>query len=153
MLIVELVERKVGEVDTRIIPLENLSGEDLDRFKELSGGMVDELYVAGNHTHRIRKSDAYLIDIDTVRIMLIKECVLLWTVVTANLKKHPHCDQLLAWLSESPHTRKGELMLIEREVHVETSPSEGPECLFGENLEVAMTEAPSGGSFEQIVEE
>ena len=144
MFVIDLIERKVGEIDSKVIPLDNLSPADLDWIKTLGGKMVEELYIQGTQTNRIRNCDSHLINIDTVRVFLFKECVLLWTILQGNLKKHPQIDQLCAWLNETKHTHKGELMIREQEVH-EDFEREGPSCLFGTNLEEAMKAQPNGG--------
>jgi hypothetical protein len=142
---VELVERKLGQIDFKIIPLENLDPTDLNFIKGLSGGMTEEVYLGPGTDSKLRKTDVSLIDdITTQRVMVIKQCVLLWTILQGNLKQRPHLDQLCAWLNETKHTQKGELWLREQDVK-EIAESDGPEVLFGESLEEAMKNAPRGG--------
>lgn len=147
MFIIDLIERKVGDINSKVIPLDNLSPEDLDWIGSLSGKMTEEIYNQGGHVDRVRTCDKHLINIDVVRIILIKECVLLWTILQGSLKRHPQVEQLCAWLNETKHTQKGELMIREQEVH-ESVDQVGPSCLFGANLEEAMKAQPnSGGTF------
>lgn len=146
MFTIELIERKLGDIDLRVIPLENLTGEDLDYLNGLSGDMVEEIYLGPGSPNKMRKSDALITDSTTQRVLVVKRCVLLWTILQSNLKRARHLDQLCSWLNETPHTQKGELWLREREVF-EVEEREGPQCLFGESLEEAMKEAPRGGSF------
>lgn len=145
MFTIELIERKLGDIDLKTIPLDNLTGEDLDYIKELSGGMVEEIYLGPGSPNKLRKSDVTLVNIDTQRVFVIKQIVLLWTVLQGNLKRTPHLDQLCAWLNETKHTQKGELWLREQEVHEVIEKEEGPQVLFGDDLEEAMKSAPSGG--------
>lgn len=149
MICIELIERKLGEIDFKIIPLENLTGEDLNLIKNLSGNMVEEVYLGPGTTSNLRKTDVSLIDdITTQRVMVIKQCVLLWTVLQGNLKRNPHLDQLCSWLNETKHTQKGELWLREQEIHDVDEEADGPEVLFGESLEEAMKTAPRGKTVE-----
>ena len=144
MFVIDLIERKVGDIEAKVIPLDNIFPEDLDWIKSLGGRMTQEIYSEIGHINRIRNCDSHLISIDVVRVLLIRECLLLWTVLKGNLKQHPQMNQLCKWLNETEHTHKGELMLREREVR---APVErvGPEILFGKSLEEALKTAPSGG--------
>lgn len=146
MIRIELLERQVNKIDARIIPLDNLSGEDLNYILSLSGGMTEEIFTGDARSNRVRKCDRPLVDIDTLRFIVIKNIMLLATVLQSNLKGRPHFDQLLAWLNETEHTHKGEMWLREVEVHAPVE-SEGPKCLFGSSLEESMKTAPSGGKF------
>jgi hypothetical protein len=146
MITIELIERKLGEIDFKIIPLENLDSNDLNFIKGMSGGMTEEVYLGPGTDSNLRKTDVSLIDdITTQRVMVIKQCVLLWTILQGNLKQRPHLDQLTAWLNETKHTQKGELWLREQEVHEVDEEVEGPQVLFGADLEEAMKTAPRGG--------
>ena len=144
MFVIDLIERKVGEIDSKVIPLDNLSPEDLDWIKSLNGNMTEEIYSQTGHINRVRNCDSHLVDIDVSRILVVKECILLWTIITGNLKQRPHLDQLTAWLQETKHTHKGELMFREREIH-EVIEREGPDVLFGSALEYALETAPRSG--------
>jgi hypothetical protein len=144
MLVIELIERKVGDVDTKVIQLENLCDTDLNFITKLAGNMTDEIYTQHGQTNRVRNCDQHLTNGGVVRIVAVKECILLWTILTGNLRQRPHLDQLCNWLNETKHTHKGDLLLREREVH-EVSDEDGPECLFGDSLEDAMKTAPRGG--------
>ncbi len=142
MFVIDLIERKVGDIEAKIIPLDNLSPEDLDWIKALPGGMTEEIYSQTYHTNRVRNCDSHLVNIDVVRIFVVKQCILLWTICQGNVKKHPQLDQLCAWLNETKHTHKGELMLREREVHEPSEAIEGPSVLYGSSLEYALKDAP-----------
>jgi hypothetical protein len=143
MFVIDLIERKVGDIEAKVIPLDNLSTEDLDWIKALAGGMTEEIYNQTYHLDRMRNCDAHLINIDVVRVFLVKQCVLLWTILQGNVKRYPQMDQLVAWLNETKHTHKGELMLREREVHEPMDLAvEGPTVLFGSKLEYALQTAP-----------
>jgi hypothetical protein len=143
MFVIDLIERKVGDIEAKVIPLDNLSTEDLDWIKALAGGMTEEIYNQTYHLDRMRNCDAHLINIDVVRVFLVKQCVLLWTILQGNVKRYPQMDQLVAWLNETKHTHKGELMLREREVHEPMDLAvEGPTVLFGSSLEYALQTAP-----------
>lgn len=144
MFVIDLIERKVGDVEAKVIPLDNLSPEDLDWIKGLGGGMTEEIYNPTYHINKMRNCDSHLINIDVVRVFAIRQCVMLWTILLGNLKKHPQMEQVCIWLNETQHTHKGELMFREREVH-EVIEREGPSVLFGSNLEQALEKAPSGG--------
>ncbi len=144
MFVIDLIERKVGDIEAKVIPLDNLSPEDLDWIKGLNGGMTEEIYNPTYHINKMRNCDAHLIDIDVVRVFAIRQCILLWTILLGNLKKHPQLEQVCAWLNETQHTHKGELMFREREVH-EVIEQEGPAVLFGSKLEYALETAPRGG--------
>jgi hypothetical protein len=143
MFVIDLIERKIGDIEAKVIPLDNLSPEDLDWIKALPGGMTEEIYNQTYHLDRMRNCDAHLINIDVVRVFLVKQCILLWTICQGNVKRHPQLDQLCAWLQETKHTHKGELMLREREVHEPMDLAvEGPTVLFGSSLEYALQIAP-----------
>lgn len=144
MFVIELIERKVGDIEAKVIPLDNLSPEDLDWIKSLAGGMTEEIYNQTYHLDRMRNCDSHLINIDVVRVFVIKQCILLWTILQGNTKKHPQMEQVCAWLNETKHTHKGELMFREREVH-EVVERVGPEVLFSTSLEDALETAPRGG--------
>ncbi|KKL52786.1 hypothetical protein LCGC14_2281990 [marine sediment metagenome] len=144
MFVIDLIERKVGDIEAKVIPLDNIFPEDLDWIKSLPGGMTEEIYNQTYHINRMRNCDSHLINIDTVRVLVVKECILLWAILQGNIKKRPQMDQLCSWLNETKHTHKGELMLREREVH-EPGKHVGPEVLFGENLEDALKTTPGGG--------
>jgi hypothetical protein len=141
MIRIELLERKCGDIDSRIIPLDNLSGDDLDFILKMGGDMTEEIFTGDSRVNRVRKCDQTLIDINTLRFIVIKNIMLLWTVLQGNIKQRPHLDQLVAWLKETEHTYKGEMWLREVEIH-EKEEKQGPECLFGESLEEALQETP-----------
>jgi hypothetical protein len=142
MFVIDLIERKVGDIEAKIIPLDNLSPDDLDWIKALPGGMTEEIYNQTYHLDRMRNCDAHLIDINVVRVFVIKQCILLWTILQGNVKRHPQMSQVVAWLNETKHTHKGELMFREREVQEEPTVKEGPTVLFGSSLEYALQTAP-----------
>jgi hypothetical protein len=146
MFVIELIERKVGDIEAKVIPLDNLSPTDLDFIKGLGCGMTDEIYNPTYHINQMRNCDTHLVGIDTVRVFVVKQCILLWTILQGNIKKYPQMEQVCAWLNESKHTHKGELMFREREVH-EVVERVGPEVLFGSSLEDALQTAPKGGTF------
>lgn len=153
MFVIDLIERKVGDIDSKVIPLDDLSPEDLDWIKGLAGGMTEEIYNLTFQIDKMRNCDSHLVSIDVVRILLIKSCVLLDTVLQGNLKKHPQMAQVCAWLNETKHTHKGELMFREREVHEEIEREEGgPSVLFGKSLDFALSTAPCGGKMVTLVE-
>jgi hypothetical protein len=139
---IELVERKVGEITLKTIPLDNLCPNDLRWIKSLNGNMTEEIYNQASNVNRVRKCDAHLVTIDTVQIVLIKECVLLWTILLGSKKNMPQMDQICQWLNETDHTHKGELMFIERETH-EPIDHVGPEILYGDSLNEALVDVPS----------
>ena len=144
MFVIELIERRIGDIETKVIPLDNLSTEDMDFIKALAGGMTEEIYNQTYHLDKMRNCDSHLINIDVVRVFVVKQCILLWTILQGNLKKYPQMEQVCAWLNETQHTHKGELMFREREIH-EVEEHVGPSVLYGSSLEYALESAPRGG--------
>ena len=144
MFSISLIERKIGQIESRVIALETLESEDLDWIAELPGDMTEEIYSQSRNHDLVPKIDRGNVCIDTSRVLLVKKGILLWTIMAGNLKRRPNLVQLASWLNETPHTHKGMLMIVEREIHDKQEKHVGPEILFGESLEEAMDDVTTG---------
>ncbi len=151
MIAIELLERRVRETGLRLIPLENLEPTSLDYLLGLGCSMTAEIFHSGSQLDhamdRVRKCDDSIVSSETSRVIVIKNILLLVTVLQGKMKEMPHLRQLVDWLNESEHTHKGDMWIrvIEYVEKDEVEVPAGPETLTGIALEEAMSSAPRGG--------